>query len=118
MSKKVKISKDKIIKELQSVDKSNYKTNKMNTKNYQMFCPECGAEVLRIPVPSEEAKVVSYAFGDLITFHLGSRFNKETGYRQFGIRVKCPNFRWYNNCTNYIDENSLHDSDIPQLLNL
>ena len=84
----------------------------------QLYCPECGAHVLRIPVAAEKAKVVEYAWGDCVTFRLGSRFNKETGLRQFGIKVKCPNSKWYNHCTNFVDEDSLHDSDIPELLKL
>ncbi len=82
------------------------------------FCKECGEKLLRIPIPAEKAKYQVCGWGDCMTVRLGTRYNKETGLRQFGIRVMCPNSRWYNDCTNYINPNSLHDSDLPELMDL
>ncbi len=87
-------------------------------EKHEMFCTECGASLLRIPVPAEKAKFEVYGWGDCYTVVLGDRFNKYSGLRQFGIRVKCPNAKWYNHCTDYIDENSLHESDLPELIKL
>lgn len=84
----------------------------------EMFCSECGSQLIRVPVPAEKAKYTVCGWGDCYTTTLGSRFNRYTGMRQFGIRVMCPNTKWYNSCTSYIDEKSLHDSDLPELLKL
>lgn len=87
-------------------------------EKFEQYCTECGGVLIRIPVPAEKTKIVEYAYGDVMTFPLGTRFNKHTGKRQFGLRVQCVNKRWYNNCTNYIDEDSLHEVDLPELENL
>jgi len=71
--------------------------------SFTKYCTTCGEELIRIPVPAEKAKVLDYGFGDCAYFPLGSKFDKHTGLRQFGIRVKCPNKKWYNRHTDYID---------------
>ena len=85
---------------------------------HEQFCSECGEGLLRVPIPAEKAKVISCDWGDCMTHKLGHRYNKYTGERQFGIVVMCPNSKWYNHCTNYVDEKSLHDSDLPELIKL
>ncbi len=90
----------------------------MEKEKFEQFCPECGRALIRTPIPAEKAKIVSYDWGDMNTYILGDRFNKYTGLRQFGIRVLCLNKRWYNHHTDYVDENSLHDSDLPELIAL
>lgn len=87
-------------------------------EKFELYCENCGRELIRIPVPAEKATFEVYGGGcDSATVVLGDRFNKYTGLRQFGIRVMCPNAKWYNHCTNYVDENSLHDSNLPELCN-
>lgn len=91
---------------------------KSTEEKWERYCSKCGSELLRVPIPAEKAKVVEYAWGDCTTFNLGSRYNKYSGKRQFGIVVMCPNSKWWNHCTNYVDEKSLHDSDLPELIKL
>ncbi len=87
-------------------------------KKYKEYCPECGSYLIRVPIPAEKARVLCCYGLDCYFRTLGSRFNESTGLRQFGIRVKCLNAKWYNHCTDYIDEDSLHDSNLPELLNI
>lgn len=81
------------------------------TLEYNEYCHHCGGILIRVPKPAETLESYTPWGG----FPLGSRFNSETGLRQFGIVVKCPKARWWNNHTEYVDENSLHDSDLPEL---
>lgn len=81
------------------------------------YCTSCGAELIRVPRPAENLLIECSAWGDEMP--LGTRFNSHTGMRQFGIEVLCPNDRWYNNYhTRYVDGESLHDSDLPELLKM
>lgn len=79
----------------------------------EAYCKNCGRELIRIPRPAEKCEIY---IAPECSLPLGSRFNSETGLRQFGIVVKCTNARWWNNCTNYVDKNSLHQSDLPELV--
>lgn len=89
----------------------------MREEKFEQFCEKCGKALIRVPIPAEKAYLVVYAWGDCITTVLGDKYNKYTGFRQFGIKVMCPNSKWYNRCTSYVDEKSLHDSNLPELTN-
>jgi len=84
----------------------------------EKYCTECGEHLIRIPKPAH--KIIIEVFDPIHggAYLLGTKYNEKTGKRQFGIIEKCPNKKWYNNCTELIDEKSLHDSDLPELLNL
>ena len=85
----------------------------------EKYCIACGRELIRIKVPAEKLKfTICTPYGDCSEEMLGTKFNKHTGKRQFGIRVKCPNANWFNRCTDYVDEESLHDRDLPDLKTL
>lgn len=84
----------------------------------EQFCSRCGSDLIRFPVPAEKAMVLHYSFGDVVRHALGDRYNPRTGLRQFGIRARCPNSRWYWPHTDYIEDDSLHDSDLPELMKL
>lgn len=83
-----------------------------------MFCPQCGAGLIKIPVPAEKAIYDDCSWGDCVSVAMGTRYNKYSGMRQFAIRAKCPNKKWYNDCTDGIVKDSLHESDLPELLKL
>lgn len=92
---------------------------KKKKENFEQYCDVCGRALIRVPVPAEKAKFEIYGGSyDSVTVVLGQKYNKYTGLRQFGIRIMCPHAKWYNSCTNYIDENSLHDSNLPELISL
>ena len=85
------------------------------TTRTEKYCEKCGAELIRLPKPAEKIKIEVCNGFDSWTTILGQRFNTETGMRQFGIIVKCPNATRWNDCMNFVDEGSLHDSDLPEL---
>lgn len=85
---------------------------KKKTKQEYIYCTKCGEDLIRTPVPAEKAMIQ-----DWNKHPLGTKYNKETGMRQFGIRVFCTNYRWWHaDHINFIDEDSLHDSDLPELV--
>lgn len=86
-------------------------------ENHKQYCSVCGGRLIRIPKPAEKLSVPNYCGGYIMYLPLGKRFNEETGERQFGILVQCENKKWWNNCDKWVDENSLHDSDLPELIN-
>lgn len=63
------------------------------------FCCECGAKLLTEKVGAE--KYVEHYFEDMYPY---SKFDSQTGERQYVMRYYCPNARWYNNHTNFIDK--------------
>lgn len=83
--------------------------------DYEDFCSTCGAELIRVPKPAHKLWIYYYPDNDM---PLGEKYNPKTGMRQFGVQVRCPNKRWWNNHTCYTDEKSLHDSDLPELLKM
>ena len=83
-------------------------------ENHKYYCSRCGGNLIRIPYPAERL-FIDTIFD--INCPLGTRFNPITGKRQFGLIVKCENKKWWNNCDKWIDESSLHDSDLPELIN-
>lgn len=78
-------------------------------------CTQCGEELIRFPKRADRLEVM---VSPMDVGLLGSKYNPETGYRQFGIQVRCPNWKWWklNSHTCYTDENSLHDSDLQMLI--
>jgi len=80
------------------------------------FCEVCGSELIKVPRPAEKLKY-SLMFG-IGSCELGSRYNSKTGMRQFGIELRCPNKRWWNCHPSYVIMDSLHDSDLPELLKI
>lgn len=89
------------------------------TKIEGEFCSNCGKELIRVPGPAEKLEAFFLTSFGFVDRRLGARFNPVTGMRQFGIIVKCPHAsRWNSKCTNYVDSDSLFDSDLPELINL
>jgi len=80
----------------------------------ELYCSVCGKNLIRIPVSADRAMIPGYD----TSYPLGTRYNKYTGMRQFGIRVICLKAKWWNYHTNYIDQGSLQDSDLPELIKL
>jgi len=70
------------------------------------YCTECGENLIATPKRADKLEVV-YMFDVGI---LGSKYNSKTGFRQFGIEMKCPNKKWYNSHSFYTRDGSLHDS--------
>ncbi len=97
------------------------KVIKKDSKPHEAFCTECGELLIRVPVPAEKAYYIAeFGCGNFYSVALGTRYSTFTGMRQFGIRVKCLNATgfWFNRHTSYIKEDSLHESDLPELLKL
>ncbi len=76
-----------------------------------IYCPQCGEGLIRTPKPAE--KLNTYMYNCVL--QLGSKYNTKTGMRQFGIFVTCPNNTRWNKHVSYVDENSLHDSNLDEL---
>ena len=79
------------------------------------YCTECGRDLIRVPRPAHKL-MINFHFDS--SFPLGHKYNTKTGKRQFGIVVKCPKARWWNNHYCHIDENSLHDGDLLELMKM
>jgi hypothetical protein len=84
--------------------------------NFPQYCTHCGGELIRIPKPAEKLEVTHSYGSDVYSEPLGTRYSPLNGQRQFGLLVQCINKKWYNHCTSYVDESSLHTSDLPELL--
>lgn len=84
------------------------------------YCVLCGSHLLRVPYPAHTLFVDVYVDeswrSDIVRMRLGTKYNSKTGLRQVGIVVVCPKKKWWNNHEKYVDEKSLHDTDLPELM--
>ena len=79
------------------------------------YCTQCGTELIVVIKPAHKLEcMISIMDVGL----LGTKYNPETGHRQYGRQIRCPRYKWWrlDNHVCYTDEESLHDSNLPELL--
>jgi len=73
---------------------------KKEKKNEKLYCTECGNELKMTLVGAEKFYYV-YSTG---CFHPYSKYNRKTGKRQYVKRYKCPNSKWWNSHSDFMED--------------
>ena len=76
------------------------KKEKKITKR-KLYCTKCGSELKMILVGAEE---FYYFYPECGKFYPYSKYNQKTGKRQYVKRYKCPNKKWWNSHTDFMED--------------